>query len=291
MLRPAEETLAQGSNIGRPGVHWNTLEGVIRCSTVRELSAEERWDKEFVLSIKGTPWSPDGERAGDVNIRVDLPESWRRQGAHPPDVDAPIIPTRMRPNREMFEEVWSHRPMFGLRCHSGIFSMKTTLSAVAKGLSMNSRKSLKALPRSLATETESSEPETCESRTLINCQTARSLKELARQALVMVLDMNRHHAQLNRVPKLTSLRENRAILRVTGGDTESRLGRKEKRKESGSTSLMAKTAMWPKKSGCECTVVPNEICSLPTTGRQRDTSRSASKSGQEAQDSESFGRC
>ena len=28
---------------------------------------------EFVLSIKGTPCSPDGERAGDVNIRVDLP--------------------------------------------------------------------------------------------------------------------------------------------------------------------------------------------------------------------------
>ena len=31
--------------------------------------------KEFVLSIKGTPWSPDGERAGDVNIRVDLAEA------------------------------------------------------------------------------------------------------------------------------------------------------------------------------------------------------------------------
>ena len=56
-------------------VYIGTPSGVIRCSTVRQLSAEERWDKEFVLSIKGFPWSPDGERAGDVNIRVDLPES------------------------------------------------------------------------------------------------------------------------------------------------------------------------------------------------------------------------
>ena len=49
-----------------------TPPGVIRCRTVRQLSAQERWDTEFVPSIKGTPWSPDGERAEDVNIRVDL---------------------------------------------------------------------------------------------------------------------------------------------------------------------------------------------------------------------------
>ena len=80
-----------------------TPSGVIRCRTVRQLSAEERWDKEFVLSIKGTPWSPDGERAGDVNIRVDLPEARGDRGAHPPDIDPPIIPRRMRLTREMFE--------------------------------------------------------------------------------------------------------------------------------------------------------------------------------------------
>ena len=50
-----------------------TPSGVIRCRTVRQLSAQERWDTEFVLSIKGTPWSPDGECARDVNILVDLP--------------------------------------------------------------------------------------------------------------------------------------------------------------------------------------------------------------------------
>ena len=80
-----------------------TPSGVIRCRTVRQLAAEERWDKEFVLSIKGTPWSPDGERAGDVNIRVDLPEARGDRGAHPPDVDPPIIHRRMRLTREMFE--------------------------------------------------------------------------------------------------------------------------------------------------------------------------------------------
>ena len=43
------------------------------------------------------------------------------------------------------------------------------------------------------------------------------------------------------------------ILRVTGGDPESRLGRKEKQR----MSLMAKKAMngWrPKRNGCEFTV-------------------------------------
>ena len=85
----------------------------------------------------------------------------------------------------------------------------------------------------------------------------RSSKEVARQALVMVLEMSRKflgnplrslnhdqshsHAQLNRVSVMTSLREIKvmmqtwAILRVTG-DPESRLERKEKQRESGSMS-------------------------------------------------------
>ena len=84
---------------------------------------------------------------------------------------------------------------------------------------------------------------------LSNGQIGRSLKKLERQALAMVLEMIRHHAQLNRVSVLTSLQENKAmmrpwaILRVTGGDPEIRLGRKEKQRESGSMSLMAKKAM------------------------------------------------
>ena len=47
-----------------------TPSGVIRCRTVRQLSAQERWDTEFVLSIKGTPWSPDDQRAREVSTSV-----------------------------------------------------------------------------------------------------------------------------------------------------------------------------------------------------------------------------
>ena len=46
------------------------------------------------------------------------------------------------------------------------------------------------------------------------------------------------------------------------------LGRKEKQRESGSMSLMVKKAMngWRlKRNGCEFTVVPDEIYSLPMT--------------------------
>ena len=45
---------------------------------------------------------PDGERAGDVNIRVDLRQEVTGP-AHPPDIDPPIISRRMRVTREMFE--------------------------------------------------------------------------------------------------------------------------------------------------------------------------------------------
>ena len=48
------------------------------------------------------------------------------------------------------------------------------------------------------------------------------------------------------------------------------LGRKEKQRESGSTSLMVKKVMngeRPRKNGCESTVVPDEDCSLSTTLR------------------------
>ena len=90
-----------------------TPSGVIRCRTVRQLSAEERWDEEFVLSIKGTPWSPDG--AGDVNIRVDLPEARGDRRAHPPDKDPPIITRRIHLSGGDVREVWSYRACLGCR--------------------------------------------------------------------------------------------------------------------------------------------------------------------------------
>ena len=102
-------------------------------------------------------------------------------------------------------------------------------------------------------------------------QIARSSKELARQALVMVLVLNRklrgdplqclnhNHAQLNRMSVMASPQENKVmtqtwpILTVTGR-----------------RRLVAKKAMngWrPKRNGCEITVVPNEIFALPVTLR------------------------
>ena len=111
LLLPDEETFGAKFDYGiylgcrsfDGQAYVGTPSGVIRCRTVRQLSAQERWDTEFVLSIKGTPWSPDGERAGDANIRVDLPEARGDRGVHPPDIDPPIIPRRMRLTREMFE--------------------------------------------------------------------------------------------------------------------------------------------------------------------------------------------
>ena len=133
---------------------------MIRCRTVRQLSAQERWDTEFVLSIKGTPWSPDGERAGDVSIRVDLPEARGDRGVHPPDIDPPIIPGECaspeRCSRGLVSppNAWVAVPVQELG------TRQTTLSDVAKGLSRSSRKSLKELPGSLATQRELSVPGT-----------------------------------------------------------------------------------------------------------------------------------
>ena len=71
-----------------------------------------------MLSIKGSPWSPDGEHAGGVNIRVDLPEARSDRGAHPPDIHPPMIPRRMRLTGEMFERFGL--PAQCLGCRAGI---------------------------------------------------------------------------------------------------------------------------------------------------------------------------
>ena len=133
--------------------HVRTPPGVIRCRTVRQLSAEERWDEEFVLNIKETPWSPDGGRVGDANIRVDF--------------------LRLEATGVRIPQILTHQSFSGEcassgRCSRGLVSppdvwvavpseqelgtLETTLSAVAKGLSMISRSSLRELSRSLATE-------------------------------------------------------------------------------------------------------------------------------------------
>ena len=96
-----------------------TPSGVIRCRTVRQLSAQERWDTEFVLSIKGTPvlsrrrvcWRcqhPCGSPP-----RAELTEACIRQ-----ILTAPIISRRMRLTTERCSRGLVSPPMLGLPCHS-----------------------------------------------------------------------------------------------------------------------------------------------------------------------------
>ena len=83
--------------------YLGTPSEVTRCRTLRQLSAKKKWDTEFVLSIKGTPWSSDGKCAGGVNIRVDFPEARGDRGANAPNIDPPILSGRERLIREVFE--------------------------------------------------------------------------------------------------------------------------------------------------------------------------------------------
>ena len=144
LLLPDEESLAQGSTLGSAwaadhSTARRTL-GVIRCRTVRQLSAQERWDTEFALSIEGTPWSVW------ISLRLEVTEVRIRQKlthqSSPGECASPgglVSP----PN------VWVAVPF-----EQELGTLQTTLSAVAKGLSKNSRGSLKELPKSLATERE-----------------------------------------------------------------------------------------------------------------------------------------
>ena len=76
-----------------------------------------------MLSIKGTRGLQTGRRAGDVNIRVDLPEAGDDRGVHPPKIDPPIIPGECA----SLPNAWVALP-FELE----LGTWQTTLSGVAK---------------------------------------------------------------------------------------------------------------------------------------------------------------
>ena len=123
LLLPDEETLAQGSTVGSTccrtfdgQAYIGTPSGVIRCRTLRQLSAPGRWDTEFVLTIKGTPWSPDGERAGDVTVWISL--RLEVTGVRIRQILTHHHPQENAPHQGDVREAWSHRPMLGLPCHS-----------------------------------------------------------------------------------------------------------------------------------------------------------------------------
>ena len=129
--------------------------------TVGQLSAQERWDTEFVLSIKGILWSPDGERARDVNIRVDLPVRIRQILTHQSSPAECASLGRRSRGLASPPNVWVAVPF-----EHELGTQQTTQSAVAKGQRKSSRRSLLELPRSLPTKRESSEPGT---RNVIDC--------------------------------------------------------------------------------------------------------------------------
>ena len=123
---------------------------------------------------------------------------------------------------------------------------QTTLSDVAKGLSREASKVARdreRIERARDEDMRIEDPDQRPDREVIEGSAASSSRDGAEDQLRC---LSHNHAQLNRVWVLINLRENRAmmrtwaILRVTGGDPESRLWKKEKQRGSGSTPSMTK---------------------------------------------------
>ena len=65
--------------------------GVVKARNVRRLSEDQRWDKDMLEKMKGTPWEPKGER-GKNDIPVDIPDTKGDLGIELP----PQAPRRVR---------------------------------------------------------------------------------------------------------------------------------------------------------------------------------------------------
>ena len=135
-----------------------------------------------MLSIEGTPWSPDGKRARDVNIRVDLPGAGGNRGAHPPDIDPLIVPRRVALTRE-FEKFGLTAQCLGCRA----------IRSVSGYPANHTERCRERIEQELEKEPEGASRVALDRQRVKrgNGWIAKSLKELARQALVMVLAMNR----------------------------------------------------------------------------------------------------
>ena len=229
-----------------------------------------------------------------MSTSVDLPEAGGR-GAHPPDIDPLIITRRMRLAGEMFERFGLTAQCLGCRAiRTGIgYPANHTercrkrieqelekepegASRIARDRERIKRAKHEERARDMRVEETEQGPD-CEVIEGTGASSSRDGAGNEQEATGGPVAMSEpQHAQLNRVSVMASSQENKVmmqtwpILTVTGGDPESRLGRKEKQRESGSMSLVAEKAMnrWrPKRNGCEFTVVPDEICSLPVALR------------------------
>ena len=68
-----------------------TPEGVLRASIVKRVPEDERWNKEAVLGIKGTPWKPrvqseeeseEGQAEAAPDIREEVPGEAEEEADH-----------------------------------------------------------------------------------------------------------------------------------------------------------------------------------------------------------------
>ena len=74
-----------------------TKGGVIRCYSIKRMPSEEKWQKDQVLELQGTPQQPNPSRSGlriPIRLEVDGEASGGASGPSPapPDGDVPPIP-------------------------------------------------------------------------------------------------------------------------------------------------------------------------------------------------------
>ena len=50
-----------------------THNGTVRARTIKRLPEATRRDKDMIMGMRGTPWSPDGESSERIGIRIDIP--------------------------------------------------------------------------------------------------------------------------------------------------------------------------------------------------------------------------
>ena len=210
-----------------PGVRWNTLR-----SDQMQDSATAQCSGEMGHRIRA-----EHQRNPVV--------SRRRACRRWPDVDPPIILRRMRLTREMFERFGLTAQCLGCRAiRTGIGypanhtercreRIEQELEKELEGASRVARdreRTKRARHEERARDMRVVDPEQRPDRVVIQGTGASSSRDGAGNEHYL----SHNHAQLNRVSAVISLQNNRVmtqtwpILTVTGGDPESRLGRKEK---------------------------------------------------------------
>ena len=157
--------------------------------------------------------------------------------------------------------------MFGLPCHSdrSLGTLQITLSAVVKGLSTNSRRSLKELPRSLRARGRIEDHDQRLDREVIEGTDAPSSRDgtgnepPSRTAELSVGEEQPPREQSDDGDMADPDNDRRRPREPVGEERET----KESKDQRLRWRKKAMNVWRPKRNGCESTVVPGEICSLP----------------------------